>query len=130
MALVAIGSIRTPWLSLEDCPRNVTSDGPECTLCVDAAYVDGLCGLEPGGKIVILYWLDRANCDRLQRPSRRSGEVKGIFALRTPHRPNPIGMASVDIRAIDGTRVTVRGLDCLDNTILLDIKPQHLELDC
>jgi tRNA-Thr(GGU) m(6)t(6)A37 methyltransferase TsaA len=125
MALHAIGRIRTPWQNLNECPRNITVDGETCTLEIDPRLSEGLTGLKAGDKIALLYWLDRANCDRLQRPSRRTGEIKGVFALRTPHRPNPIGLASIEIIAIDGTHISVRGLDCLDGTILLDIKPQN-----
>jgi len=123
MKLVPIGEIRTPYRRLEECPRNVSDDGPECRLVLKPCYRDALDGLRPGNRIEILYWLEQGQCRAMRRPSRRTGEVKGIFALRTPHRPNPIGSASVLLLAIDDAQLVVRGLDCLDGTKLIDIKP-------
>lgn len=123
MQLVAIGQIHTPYRRLDDCPRNVSDDGPECRLVIEPHYRQALDGLRPGQRLEILYWLDQAQCTTLQRPSRRTGEVKGIFALRTPHRPNPIGSAGVLLLAIEDSQLIVRGLDCLDGTVLIDIKP-------
>jgi len=123
MKLIAIGLIRTPYQQLDECPRNTSSDGPECRLILEPRFQDALDGLQPGSKIEILYWLDRAKCTALRRPSRRSGEIRGIFALRTPHRPNPIGSACVELLAIEAEQLIVRGLDCLDGTMLIDIKP-------
>lgn len=123
IACTPIGHIRTPYQSLADCPRNTEADGPECRIVVDPQYADGLFGLDPGSAILLLYWMDKAGFDRLRRPSRKTGEVRGIFALRTPHRPNPIGAATVRIEAIEKNEIIVRGLDCLDRTPLIDIKP-------
>lgn len=125
MQLTAIGRIATPWQRLEDCPRNVTADGPPCRLIVEPDYREGLTGLYTGMEIEILYWLDLAHFDRLQRPSRKTGETKGVFALRTPHRPNPIGSAHLPVIAVEDSIIVVRGLDCLDGTTLLDIKPHR-----
>lgn len=123
MRLTAIGTIRTPYMQLADCPRNTEEDGPECRLIVDLCYLEALNGLQAGDRIEILYWLDQAEFNALRRRSRRSGEVKGIFALRTPHRPNPIGSACLKLLAIEGNQLMVQGLDCLDGTDLIDIKP-------
>lgn len=120
--LVVIGRIETPYRRLEDCPRNIDPAGPPCRLHLLPEYADGLLGLEPGRAILVLYWL-QGDRGRLRQTSRKTGEYSGIFALRTPHRPNPIGAGMVRIEAIEGPIVTVRGLDCLDGTPLLDIKP-------
>lgn len=119
----AIGHIRTPFKTIEECPRNVDAKGALCHIIIDEAYVDGLFGLCRGDKIIILYWLDQSKFSTLTLPSRKTGEIKGIFALRTPHRPNPIGVAEVTIDDIAANKISVRGLDCLDMTPLLDIKP-------
>lgn len=121
-----IGRIRTPWRALEQCPRNVDPEGPICTLEVDSDLVEGLTGLSAGDEILILYWLDKGDRETLLLQRRDSGSLRGVFALRAPHRPNPIGAAVVRIEDIDGHRVRVRGLDCLDGTPLLDIKPALL----
>ena len=74
--------------------------------------------------MLILYWLDRADRSRLQVHPRgdRSRPLRGVFATRSPHRPNPIAVATVEILEVRGTRFRVRGLDALDGTPLLDIK--------
>lgn len=121
--LVSIGHIKTPYQTLEECPRNVMTDGPRCRIVVDDVYADGLYGLGPGALILVLYWMDKATMGGLIQASRLSGETRGVFALRSPQRPNPIGAAVVKIDAVENHEVHVRGLDCLDGTPLLDIKP-------
>ena len=118
-----IGSIRTPYNTLQDCPRNVDMNGPICTLVLDDNLQDGLMGLYEGQEILVLYWFDAVDRTVLQQHSRRNGKLSGIFALRTPNRCNPIGAAVVKIIAIKNGSLTVRGLDCLDHTPLIDIKP-------
>jgi tRNA (adenine37-N6)-methyltransferase len=121
--LVFIGHIETPYETPADCPYTVNPGGPECRVVVHPDYAAGLTGLEVGVRILLLYWLDRANRARPLVAERRSGKVAGVFAARTPHRPNPIGAAVVAIEAIDGPALKVRGLDCVNGTPLLDIKP-------
>ncbi|PLY03792.1 MAG: tRNA (N6-threonylcarbamoyladenosine(37)-N6)-methyltransferase TrmO [Desulfuromonas sp.] len=121
--LQKIGHVRTPFQAMQECPRNTDPDGPVCRLELDPQFTDGLYGLSPGDRILVLYWLDRATVTGMQRPSRKTGEIKGIFALRTPHRPNPIGTAEIIIEKISDNEIVTRGLDCLDMTPLLDIKP-------
>ncbi len=123
MQLTAIGSISTPYSSLADCPRNIGQTKDECKIILSDTYRAGLDGLHQGDDIQILYWLDQANFTELIQTSRKSGERKGVFALRSPNRPNPIGSAVLNINDITDTELTVRGLDCLNGTILLDIKP-------
>jgi tRNA-Thr(GGU) m(6)t(6)A37 methyltransferase TsaA len=123
MQLSAIGIIRTPYSTLDDCPRNIGQTEDKCQIIISDKYLAGLDGLHPGDDIQILYWLDQANFTELIQAPRKSGERKGVFALRTPNRPNPIGSAVVNIETIQGTVLTVRGLDCLNGTTLLDIKP-------
>ena len=118
-----IGHIQTPFRTLAECPRNLEVGGPPCRLVLDENYRPGLSGLTAGQLILVLYWLDLGKRDTLRHPSRRTGEITGVFALRTPNRPNPIGAAVVRIEEIEPGCLTVRGLDCLDGTPLLDIKP-------
>ena len=123
-ALVFIGRIETPWASRAACPRQGDPEGgPDCTVVLDARWRPALKGLAAGDRLQILYWMDRARRDLvIQAPSGRDGTL-GTFALRSPHRPNPIASSSVRLLAIDGGRLTVRGLDCVSGTPLLDIKP-------
>lgn len=121
--ITAIGQILTPYERIDECPRNIDPEGPLCTVVVDKDKRDGLLGLDVGQRIMILYWFDRVKRDVLQQPSRRTGELAGIFALRTPNRCNPIGAAVLPIINIEQGIITVRGLDCLNGTPLIDIKP-------
>lgn len=118
-----IGWIETPYRTLAECPRNVEVAGSPCRIHLATDYAPGLLGLEPGQEILVLYWLDQADRDRLCQNSRRTGVYSGVFALRTPNRPNPIGAALVAIETRDDTSLVVRGLDCLNGTLLLDLKP-------
>lgn len=121
--LVFIGHIETPYKVLEDCPRNVEPDGPVCRLVLAPGYEQGLLGLRPGRKVLVLYWLREADRTKLRQSPSHIGKTRGTFALRSPHRPNPIGAAAVEVEEISGNTVVVRGMDCLNGTPLLDIKP-------
>jgi tRNA-Thr(GGU) m(6)t(6)A37 methyltransferase TsaA len=125
--LKSIGYINTPYESIEECPRNIDPNGPLCKLVIQEEFKDGLSGLEPGRKILILYWLENTDRNLLKQAGRKGadagGKLTGTFALRSPHRPNPIGAAVLPIEAIDNGVVSVKGLDCLNGTHLLDIKP-------
>jgi tRNA-Thr(GGU) m(6)t(6)A37 methyltransferase TsaA len=121
--LMFIGHIETPYRTPADCPYTVNPGGPECRIVMDPQFAAGLTGLEVGGRILVLYWLDRAKRDKPLVAERRSGKIAGAFAARTPHRPNPIGAAVLVIEGIEGPVLKVRGLDCVDGTPLLDVKP-------
>ncbi|MEZ8117035.1 tRNA (N6-threonylcarbamoyladenosine(37)-N6)-methyltransferase TrmO [Vibrio splendidus] len=119
-----IGRIATPYHSVSECPNNIQPDnGPICEIILDDVYQQGLLGLKTGDHILILYWLEGAKRDELIQSWDEETPTKGTFALRSPHRPNPIGTAVLPIEKIENGTVTVRGLDCLNNTPLLDIKP-------
>lgn len=118
-----IGRIETPYRTLGECPRNVDPDGPECQLLLDPELAPALDGIAPGDRLLVLYWLDRADRHRLRQTPRHRDREFGTFALRSPHRPNPIGVAVVPVVTVGGATVTVRGLDCVDGTPLLDLKP-------
>jgi len=125
-----IGRVITPYVNLEECPRNIDPDGPMCQLLVDEEYAQGLSGLESGQSILLLYWFDGVDRNRMIQRRRGEGEPRGVFALRSPHRPNPIAASVVRIERIEGRCIFVRGMDCLDGTPLLDIKPASAaELD-
>ncbi|EBA06637.1 tRNA (N6-threonylcarbamoyladenosine(37)-N6)-methyltransferase TrmO [Sagittula stellata E-37] len=123
--LAFIGRIRTPWTDRRDCPRQGSTDGPECRLIVDDVWIPALAGLDDYATIEVLYWLDRARRDLVTQSPRGDGTVYGTFALRSPVRPNPIGTSIVRLDRIERGILTVRGLDCLDGTPLLDIKPDR-----
>ena len=121
--LKPIGKIRTPYRSVSECPSHVDPQGPPCKLVLDEAFHDGLKGLSPGQEILVLYWFENVDRDNMVQTPRSGGSKRGVFALRSPHRPNPIAASVVIIESIENNQLAVRGMDCLDGTPLLDIKP-------
>ena len=121
--LHSIGHIRTPYRTLRECPRNIDPEGPICELNIDERFSDGLAGLTTGETILVLYWFENVDRQALSQKRRGSDRERGVFALRSPHRPNPIGAAVVRIENITNREIRVKGMDCLDGTPLLDIKP-------
>ncbi len=119
-----IGVIRTPWHSRKECPKRGSLDGPICTIVVDERWRGALTGLAAHQRVQVLYWMDRARRDLvLQTPFGK--DTAGTFALRSPVRPNPIASSIVELVAVEGTSLRVRGLDCLDGTPLVDLKPER-----
>lgn len=120
-----IGTIRTPWTDREDCPRQGRPDGPECRIEVAPRWQDALEGLDAYERVEVLYWLDRSRRDLTRQSPRGDGRTVGTFALRSPVRPNPIGTSVVRLLRIEDGTLFVRGLDCLDGTPLIDLKPDR-----
>jgi tRNA-Thr(GGU) m(6)t(6)A37 methyltransferase TsaA len=126
--LIFIGVIRTPWMQRVACPRQGRTDGPVCTIEVFEPWLPALAGLAANDTIEVLYWLHEARRDLLTQKRSADSEPRGTFALRSPMRPNPIGTALVKLVGIEGNRLSVQGLDCLDGTPLVDIKPERSAL--
>ncbi|CAO4139442.1 S-adenosyl-L-methionine-binding protein [Methylorubrum aminovorans] len=127
--LYFIGRVRTPWKTRAECPKNNTQTDAVCTLEVDARYQPALQNLEGATHLIVLYWMDRAARDLVRQQPRHAPASRGTFSLRSPARPNPIALAVVERLAIGDGTVSVRGLDCLDGTPLLDIKPYFASID-
>jgi tRNA-Thr(GGU) m(6)t(6)A37 methyltransferase TsaA len=123
-ALVFVGRIRTPWTRRADCPRQGDAlAGPVCRIEVDPPWDAALEGLAGRERLQVLYWMHEARRDLvLQRP-HGSATPTGTFGLRSPVRPNPIASSEVALVGLAPGMLLVRGLDCLDGTPLLDIKP-------
>lgn len=128
-SLYFIGRIRTPWTRREDCPKNARESEAICTLDIDPRWARALTNVESCSHLVVLYWMNRSRRDLVLQVPRHYGVPRGTFALRSPARPNPIAMSVVRLVGVDGTRLSVTGLDCLDNTPLLDIKPYFASTD-
>ena len=128
-SLYFIGRIRTPWTRREDCPKNARESEAVCTLDIDPRWARALTNVESCSHLVVLYWMNRSRRDLVLQVPRHYGVPRGTFALRSPARPNPIAMSVVRLVGVDGTRLSVTGLDCLDNTPLLDIKPYFASTD-
>ena len=128
-SLYYIGHIHTPWKRREDCPKNARESDAVCTIALDPRWAAGLKGVETCTHIAVLYWMDRARRDLILQKPRHYGEQRGTFALRSHARPNPIALSVARLIKIDGDRLEVVGLDCLDGTPLLDIKPYFASTD-
>jgi tRNA (adenine37-N6)-methyltransferase len=123
--LVFIGRIRTPFPTRRECPRQGEPDGPVCRIEVDAPWHDGLAGLERYGHVEVLYWMHHARRDLIRQSPKANGLATGTFSLRSPLRPNPIATAVCALIGFEPGALLVRGLDCLDGTPLLDLKPHR-----
>jgi len=119
-----IGIIRSPIAHPGEGPRQGSESGVAGKLIVDEQYRDALLGLQRGDRIVILYWMHLAERDMLQVHPRgdRSRPLRGVFTTRSPQRPNPISVDTVEVTGIQNTIIDVVGLDAVDGTPLLDIK--------
>jgi tRNA-Thr(GGU) m(6)t(6)A37 methyltransferase TsaA len=127
--LYFIGRIRTPWTRPEDCPKNSDDAKAVCTIEIDPRYVAGLRDVATVSHLIVLYFMDRARRDLVVQAPSHYKQPHGTFALRSPRRPNPIAMSVVKLLNVDGNRLEVVGLDCLDGTPLLDLKPYFASTD-
>lgn len=128
-----IGVLRTPWKTTSECPRNGrrAEPIPLCHAELLPDYVDGLHSIEGYTHLILLYWLDRATAPEMIFTPPYGSEPRGVFATRTPRRPNPIGLSVVKFEGIEAPgRLAVRYLDCVDGTPLIDIKPYLRTVDC
>ncbi|MFN2108773.1 MAG: tRNA (N6-threonylcarbamoyladenosine(37)-N6)-methyltransferase TrmO [Anaerolineae bacterium] len=98
----------------------------ESRIVIDPSLVEGLQGLEAGRRVLVVFYFHRSQgFDLLQHPrGDRSRPRRGVFALRSPRRPNPIGVTGVDLVAVEGNVLRVRGLDAINGTPVLDLKPE------
>jgi len=120
-----IGTIHTPWRVRRECPKRGSPDGPICSIIVDDRWREALTDIAQHKRIQVLYWMHRSRRDLVLQTPLSTGQPTGSFALRSPVRPNPIASSIVDLVAIDETTLQVRGLDCLDGTPLIDLKPER-----
>jgi tRNA (adenine37-N6)-methyltransferase len=127
--LKPIGTISSPYKVRENTPRQGRYSDKTSIIIIFDEFADGLEGLVINQHYIILYWQDRAERDELKVIPHGKTEKKGVFSTRAPVRPNPIGFCLVELLMIEGNHLTVRWLDALDGSPLLDIKPFWKELD-
>ncbi len=122
-----IGTIRSAWAP-GDCPKNIgaaRATGKPAHIELREGYAVGLTGLSVGQAVILLYWMDRTRRDIvLQKPGHADGP-RGVFALRSPARPNPVAMSTVRITELDqdAGRIGIDAIDVFDGTPLIDLKP-------
>ena len=128
ITLNPIGHIRSTLRALEKAPRQGSEGAPDAWLEVQASYARGLGGIVPGDEIIVVTWLHRADRDVLETHPRNDPEIPlaGVFATRSPDRPNPLGLHRVTVREIDSTqrtRLRIGPIEAIDGTPVVDVKP-------
>ena len=125
MGLAPIGVVSSPLTDPAAAPKQGSEGAPDAWLVLEPGVAAGLDGMRPGDEIIVLTWLHRARRDVLRVHPRDdpSNPERGVFTTRSADRPNPIGLHRVEVAAIDGARVRVRGLEAIDGTPVVDLKP-------
>jgi len=120
-----IGRVESPLVELSDAPRQGDEGAPDAVLVFEPMVAAGLRDLRPGMDVLLLTWLDRADRGVLVVHPRgdTSRPETGVFATRSSDRPNPIGLHRLTIRTVDGLRLHVSGLEAVDGTPIVDLKP-------
>jgi tRNA-Thr(GGU) m(6)t(6)A37 methyltransferase TsaA len=123
--LVPIGVLQSPLKERGDAPKQGGEGAPDAWLEVNAAVAEGLEGIAVGQEIILITWLHQARCDLLKLHPRgdEALPITGVFATRSPDRPNPLGLHRVTVRAIAGPRLQVGPIEAIDGTPVVDIKP-------
>lgn len=124
-----IGVIRTPFKSSEDTPIQSSNSDAKGHVDIATEYLDALKSLDGFSHIILVYWFHRAKPPKMRMKPFLDTEEHGLFSIRAPSRPNPIGISTVKLISIEGTRLNLEGVDMLDETPLLDIKPFVPEFD-
>jgi tRNA-Thr(GGU) m(6)t(6)A37 methyltransferase TsaA len=124
IVLTPIGHVESPLTDAASAPKQGFEGSPEAWLVLEPSVLEGLDGLAAGDEVIVLTWLDRAARDVLRVHPRGdpANPERGVFATRSPARPNPIGLHLVRIVSVDGPRLRVQDLEALDGTPIVDIK--------
>ena len=123
--LTPIGVVESALTDPAAAPKQGHEGGPDAWLVFDPGVADGLSDVGPGDRIIVLTWLDRAGRDVLRVHPRDdpANALRGVFSTRSADRPNPIGLHPVEVLAVDGLRIQVSGLEAVNGTPIVDVKP-------
>ena len=123
--LTPIGRVESALADPASAPKQGPEGAPDAWVVFDPAVLEGLDGIQPGDRLVLLTWLHRARRDMLKVHPRDdvSNPLRGVFGTRSADRPNPIGLHEVEVLEVDGERMHVRPLEAVDGTPIVDVKP-------
>jgi len=116
MNLQQIGVIHSPFKTRAEAPFQGRHSEEVCEVEVFEEFLPGLSDVEGCTHLILLYWLDRADRNMLKAFPPYDGKEHGVFATRSPNRPNPIGVGIVELRGVEGGRLKVRGLDAMEGS--------------
>ena len=123
MQLQEIGVVHSDYKSLTDIPRQGRMSEEVSEIEIHPAFTDGLLKIEQNKYLIVLYWAHLAKRDLLKTIPPAAREIHGVFASRSPGRPNPLSLCIAELIAREGTILRVKGLDALDGSSIIDIKP-------
>jgi len=129
MTLRPIGFVRSPYKGKGDAPRQGRLSNTVSEIVIADEYREGLKDVGKKSHLFVLSWFDRADRSVLRATPPHEGIEHGVFATRSPNRPNPVALSLVDLIRCEEGVLTVRGLDALDGTPVVDIKPYSPEID-
>ena len=124
-ALRPIGHIRSTLRDLNEAPRQGSEGAPDAWLEVEPAFAVALRGIATGDEVLVITWLHRADRGVLEVHPRSdpANPLAGVFATRSPDRPNPLGLHRVTVREISGARLRIGPIEAIDGTPVVDVKP-------
>jgi tRNA-Thr(GGU) m(6)t(6)A37 methyltransferase TsaA len=122
--LTVVGVIESELLTVERAPRQGREGAPDAWLVVDAAFARGLTGVQADDELIVVTWLHRASRSVLEIHPRdgRPKAITGVFATRSAHRPNPLGLHRVTVREVDGRRLRIGPIEAIDGTPVVDVR--------
>ncbi|HNY34036.1 MAG TPA: tRNA (N6-threonylcarbamoyladenosine(37)-N6)-methyltransferase TrmO [Methanothrix soehngenii] len=129
MTLLPIGIIHSPYIRREDIPRQGRLSLEICEIEVFPQYAAALKDVDQCTHLFVIFWLHLAERDRLSATPPHDGKEHGVFATRSPNRPNPLALDIVELVGVEGGKLRVKGMDALDGSMLLDIKPYSAGID-
>lgn len=130
ISMEPIGYIKSPFKDKKEIPRqSIYAENEKATIEILQEYKEGIKGIEEGSYGIILFFFHKSEGSSLSKISHETGESRGVFSSRSPNRPNGIGMSIVKFTRIEDNKIEFQGVDMVDGTPVLDIKPYSEKLN-